>query len=101
MRPFRYRRQAIVTTLFAGAAAALIGCQQLITPTPAAAPITETTPAFRALETQKSTFISAAFVPAAITSGSFEAPYVKPTAVPTPAPAADVAPAETEPEQQI
>src|SRR5438105_3571771 len=103
MRPFRFPRHALAATLFAGAAATLIGCQQLVTLSPAAAPEAQTTPAFRALETQKATFVNAAFMTAAAPSASFEAQYVKPTSVPTAAPtaapAAPVAPVTEAPKQ--
>jgi len=45
MRPYRYHRQALAATLFAGAAAALLGCQQPVSLSPTDAPPAEATPA--------------------------------------------------------
>ncbi len=111
MRTFRYRRHVAVATFAATAAAVLVGCQQLIiTPAPISAPAADTTLTFRSLETQKTSFQSAAFMPAAVSNGTFEE-LVKPTPVPTVAPAATPAPevkaesksaavAQSEPEQE-
>jgi rare lipoprotein A len=87
MRPFRYHRQALAATLFAGAAAALTGCQQPVSVSPTDAPPAEATPAFRAIEIQQASSVSAESVPAAVQTGSFEEPYVQPTSVPTATPA--------------
>src|SRR5262245_27755512 len=109
MRPFRYHRQALAATLFAGAAAALLGCQQPASMSPTDAPPAEATPTFRTMETQKANSVSAEFVPAAVQTGSFEEPYVQPTSVPTatpapvtaaPAPSTELTTMATEPPQK-
>jgi rare lipoprotein A len=92
MRAFRYRRHVVVATLAAGATAILIGCQQLVS-TPAPAPVAaDSTLSFKALEVQKTTFIGAALMPAAVPTGEYEklVPFVPPVAVePAPKPAAE------------
>jgi len=113
MRAFRYRRHVVVATLAATATAVLLGCQQLTSaPAPVTSVVVDNTLSFQKLEVQKETFHNAAFMSAAVSTGSFEE-LIKPVPVAAAAPVSQPArafevkaharveaPQESEPEQQ-
>ncbi len=86
MRAFRYRRHVVVATLAATATAVLLGCQQLTSaPAPVTSVVVDNTLSFQKLEVQKETFHNAAFMSAAVSTGSFEE-LIKPVPVAAAAP---------------